>query len=158
MTPSEILKQEIKDYFLPKLDNKGKVEYSKLSSNNYFNNKFIGGELLYQFFITRLLNQNGIEYILLQTEGNLTTFERFVNILKGNKRGWSDLFIPQYKCFIELKSTSPFLKNGTISNSNKHLMEQEFFLKKQRENGYFAFFMYPKITDYKFKKYLNIEL
>lgn len=163
-------KTKIIDLFLPLLSREGKMEYFKLSKNNYFGTHYskaqkklvdyIGPELLYQFFVTRLLDRHNINYVLLQNEGKQTTFERFTNILKGNKRGWSDLFIPKHKCFIELKSSSPFLANGKISNakSAKHLQEQQLFLDIQRLAGYNAFFMYPEITFEMFYKYLGVRL
>jgi hypothetical protein len=59
-------------------------------------------------------------------------------------RAYPDLVIYEKRanygaCFIELKTTDPYKKDGEL-RKNKHLKEQETMLKKLREKGYFAQF------------------
>ena len=65
--------------------------------------------------------------------------------LQGDRRGYPDLTI--YKSnkkynglMIELKAVSPFLKDGKTLKKNQHLKEQDDYLNKLREEGYYATF------------------
>lgn len=74
-----------------------------------------------------------------------------------NKRAWPDLFIAHvkqsvhkaqfasvpiwdYGLFIELKTTSPYLKDGKTLKASPHLAEQAMMLKALESQGYKAVF------------------
>lgn len=68
---------------------------------------------------------------------------------KLNKRAWPDLFIAKpkitnykgyYGLFIEIKTITPYLKDGVTLKKNDHLVEQDLMLKSLRSNGYQAEF------------------
>ena len=61
-------------------------------------------------------------------------------------RGFPDLFIAQpNKCyhglFIELKTESPYLKDGKTLKHNEHLLEQKAIINRLLGNGYYAEFV-----------------
>ena len=65
--------------------------------------------------------------------------------LQGDRRGYPDLTIYESNekyngLMIELKATSPFLKDGKTLKKNQHLKEQNDYLNKLREEGYCATF------------------
>ena len=65
--------------------------------------------------------------------------------LQGDRRGYPDLTIYESNekyngLMIELKATSPFLKDGKTLKKNQHLKEQDDYLDKLREEGYYATF------------------
>ena len=65
--------------------------------------------------------------------------------LQGDRRGYPDLTIcksnKKYNgLMIELKAVSPFLKDGKTLKKNQHLKEQNDYLNKLREEGYYATF------------------
>ena len=65
--------------------------------------------------------------------------------LQGDRRGYPDLTIYESNekyngLMIELKATSPFLKDGKTLKKNQHLKEQDDYLNKLREEGYYATF------------------
>jgi len=67
-------------------------------------------------------------------------------------RGYPDLFIATVKpdtstytglyhgLYIELKATTPYLKDGITLKKNKHLQEQSDIMERLRKEGYYACF------------------
>jgi len=137
-------KDEIITLMLPKLNANQQIEFQRYSRNPFF--KYVKAEMLFQYFVCKLLDKHNIKYVLLQNEGKKTYFERFLADFSGVKRGWSDLFIPELKLFAELKSEKPLKKNGELK-AGEHLHEQFNFLRDMKLIGYDTFFLYPENID-----------
>ena len=159
--------QEIIDEFLPKLKIEYQLEYLKLTKNYLW--KFIKNpkntEAVFQFFVVRLLRQNGYTVVVNEKSGNKSNFEQLLYKVVGNKSGVSDIFVqsknPNIKgYYLELKKSKSeiYKKDGSIRKLSSTKLNQKIFIEICIENGYFATFLYPENIKNVFFEYFKIKI
>ena len=155
MTANNI-KQDIYNKFFNYLTPANKYKAAQLINNNFY--KYIGAEILFQFFVVSILEQENIFCMLMQNEGRKSNFEGFLCSISGYKKGCPDLFLPEKKVFFELKKSKNdvFLKNGNYKKS-KHINSQVEFLQYLENIDYYTNFLYPENFDDEFDKLKNMK-